>query len=136
MGEGTYVIVAAKTGGHIFPGLALAGEIRSRRPQAPILFVGAGGELEEKLVPQAGFPLERVRASGFVGVEAAGKLRALAGLPVGFLQARRLLERHRARAVAGMGAMPGFPSAAAPPARRFASPCTISVPLPAWAGRS
>src|SRR6266542_1837880 len=111
--EGTYVIVAAKTGGHIFPGLALAREIRSRRPLAPILFVGAGGDLEKKLVPEAGFPLEHVSASGFVGVSPAGKLRALASLPAGYFQARLLLERHRARAVAEMGAYVGVPVIAA-----------------------
>src|SRR5713101_6862366 len=133
--EGTYVIVAAKTGGHIFPGLALAGEIRSRRPQAPILFVGAGGELEEKLVPQAGFPIERVRASGFVGVEAAGKLRALAGLPVGFLQARRLLERHRARAVAGMGGYVSVPVVAAAASLKIATLVHDSDALPGLASR-
>ncbi|HYR46577.1 MAG TPA: undecaprenyldiphospho-muramoylpentapeptide beta-N-acetylglucosaminyltransferase [Thermoanaerobaculia bacterium] len=133
--EGTYVIVVAKTGGHIFPGLALAGEIRSRRPQAPILFVGAGGELEEKLVPQAGFPIEHVRASGFVGVEAAGKLRALAGLPVGFLQARRLLERHRARAVAGMGGYVSVPVVAAAASLKIATLVHDSDAFPGLASR-
>src|SRR5438105_3391952 len=60
--EGTYVIAAGKTGGHIYPGIALAREIRARRPEAPILFVGTAGGLEERLVPEAGFALERVAA--------------------------------------------------------------------------
>jgi UDP-N-acetylglucosamine--N-acetylmuramyl-(pentapeptide) pyrophosphoryl-undecaprenol N-acetylglucosamine transferase len=102
-GEGTYVIAAGKTGGHIYPGIALAREIRARRPEAPILFVGTAGGLEERLVPEAGFALERVAASGFVGKSAWNRVRALGRLPIGFFQARRLLLRHRARAVAGMG---------------------------------
>jgi len=101
--EGAYVIAAGKTGGHIFPGIALAREIRARRPEAPIVFVGTAGGLEERLVPEAGFPLERVTASGFVGKSPGDRLRALARLPLGFFQARRLLVGHRARAVAGMG---------------------------------
>jgi UDP-N-acetylglucosamine--N-acetylmuramyl-(pentapeptide) pyrophosphoryl-undecaprenol N-acetylglucosamine transferase len=65
--------------------------------------VGTAGGLEERLVPEAGFALERVSASGFVGKSAFDRIRALGRLPIGFFQARRLLVRHRARAVAGMG---------------------------------
>jgi len=101
--KGAYVIVAGKTGGHIFPGLALAREIRDRRPEVPVLFVGTSDGLETRLVPEAGFPLELVEASGFVGKSVVDRLRALARLPIGFLQARRLLARHAARAVVGMG---------------------------------
>jgi len=97
------VIAAGKTGGHIFPGIALAREIRARRPEAPIVFVGTTGGLEERLVPEAGFELERVSASGFVGKSLLDRAGALARLPLGFFQARRVLTRHRARAVAGMG---------------------------------
>jgi UDP-N-acetylglucosamine--N-acetylmuramyl-(pentapeptide) pyrophosphoryl-undecaprenol N-acetylglucosamine transferase len=97
------VIAAGGTGGHVFPGIALAREIRARRPEAEVLFVGSRHGLESKLVPQAGFPLELVRASGFAGKPAAAKLFALALLPAGFFQARRLLSDRRARAVAGVG---------------------------------
>lgn len=107
------MIAAGKTGGHIFPGIALAREIRARRPEAPILFVGAAGGLEMRLVPEAGFPLEFVRASGFVGKSLRARVRALAELPAGFLDARRILRRHRARAVAGMGGYVSLPVLAA-----------------------
>lgn len=97
------MIAAGGTGGHVFPGIALAREIRARRPDAEVVFVGSRHGLESKLVPQAGFPLELVRASGFAGKPAAAKLFALAELPAGFFQARRLLCERRARAVAGVG---------------------------------
>jgi len=100
---GGYVIAAGGTGGHIFPGIALAREIRARRPDAPIVFVGAGHGLEAKLVPEAGFELSIVRASGFAGKSHARQLGALARLPLGLLDSLRLLRRHRARAVAGVG---------------------------------
>ncbi len=97
------MIAAGGTGGHVFPGIALAREIRARRPDAEVLFVGSRHGLESKLVPDAGFPLQLVRASGFAGKPPAAKLSALAELPLGFLQARRLLSERRARAVAGVG---------------------------------
>jgi UDP-N-acetylglucosamine--N-acetylmuramyl-(pentapeptide) pyrophosphoryl-undecaprenol N-acetylglucosamine transferase len=100
---GAYVIAAGGTGGHIFPGIALAREIQARRPEAQILFVGSRHGLEAKLVPQAGFPLELVRSSGFAGKSVMAKLAALAEVPVGFLEARRILVHRRARAVAGVG---------------------------------
>ncbi|HEY3172293.1 MAG TPA: undecaprenyldiphospho-muramoylpentapeptide beta-N-acetylglucosaminyltransferase [Thermoanaerobaculia bacterium] len=121
--EGAYVIAAGGTGGHVFPAIALAHEIRARRPEAEILFVGSRHGLEAKLVPQAGFSLELVRASGFAGKSAAAKLFALAELPVGFLQARRLLARHRARAVAGVGGYVTVPVVAA--ARSLGVPTLI-----------
>lgn len=110
---GTYVIAAGGTGGHIFPGIALAREIRDRRPDAGVLFVGTGRGLEAKLVPDAGFALELIRASGFAGKRPAARLRALAELPAGFHQARRLLARHNARAVAGVGGYVTVPVLAA-----------------------
>ena len=81
---GVYVIAAGGTGGHVFPGIALAREIRARRPDAEVLFVGSRHGLESKLVPDAGFPLEIVRASGFAGKPAAAKIAALAELPPAF----------------------------------------------------
>ena len=107
------MIVTGKTGGHIFPGIALAREIRARRPETPILFIGTPGGLEGRIVPEAGFPLETVRASGFVGKSLSDKLLSLSRLPGGFLEARAILARHRARAVAGMGGYVSVPALAA-----------------------
>ncbi|HEX9687597.1 MAG TPA: undecaprenyldiphospho-muramoylpentapeptide beta-N-acetylglucosaminyltransferase [Thermoanaerobaculia bacterium] len=111
--DGSYVIAAGGTGGHIFPGIALAREIRARRPKAEVLFVGSGHGLERELVPQAGFRLELIRASGFAGKRMTAKLRSLAQLPAGFFQARRVLSRRRPRAVAGVGGYVSVPVVAA-----------------------
>ncbi len=121
--EGAYVIAAGGTGGHIFPGIALAREIRSRRPGASIVFVGTAQGLETKLVPEAGFPLESVRASGFAGKSLGGQVAALASLPRGFFEARHLLKRHRARAAAGVGGYVSVPVLAA--ARSLGIPTLI-----------
>ena len=117
------MIAAGGTGGHIFPGIALAREVRARRPEAEILFVGTGRGLEAKLVPEAGFPLALVSAAGFAGKRFGARLRALTELPAGFFQARRLLARHRARAVAGVGGYVTVPVLAA--ARSLGIPTLI-----------
>jgi UDP-N-acetylglucosamine--N-acetylmuramyl-(pentapeptide) pyrophosphoryl-undecaprenol N-acetylglucosamine transferase len=133
--EGAYVIVAGKTGGHIYPGIALAREIRTRRPEVPILFVGTPGGLEERVVPEAGFALATVRASGFAGKRLSGKLLSLSRLPAGYLEARRLLRKHQARAVAGMGGYVSVPVLAA--ARALGIPTLVhdSNALPGMATR-
>jgi UDP-N-acetylglucosamine--N-acetylmuramyl-(pentapeptide) pyrophosphoryl-undecaprenol N-acetylglucosamine transferase len=100
---GTYVIAAGGTGGHIIPGIALAAEIRTHKPNADILFVGTGMGLEGKIVPAAGYPLELVDASGFVGKTWTKQIGSLAKLPRGFMESRALLRRHRARVVIGVG---------------------------------
>ncbi len=85
--------------------------------------MGTGRGLEAKLVPDAGFALELIRASGFAGKRFTARIRALAELPAGFFQARRLLARHRARAVAGVGGYVTVPVLAA--ARSLGVPTLI-----------
>lgn len=53
------------TAGHINPALAIAGYLREQQPDAQILYVGAKGGMEERLVPEAGFPFESITISGF-----------------------------------------------------------------------
>lgn len=55
--ERPMIIAGGGTGGHIFPGLAVARELRRRRPERRVEWIGAKGGLEERLVPQAGLPL-------------------------------------------------------------------------------
>lgn len=53
------------TAGHINPALAIANKIREENPDAAILFVGAEGRMETRLVPEAGFPIKTVDVRGF-----------------------------------------------------------------------
>lgn len=59
------MISGGGTGGHIFPAIAIANEIKSRMPDADILFVGALGKMEMEKVPQAGYPITGLSISGF-----------------------------------------------------------------------
>src|SRR5512135_731959 len=120
---GAYVIAAGGTGGHIIPGIALAEEIRSQKAGAEVVFVGTAQGLEGKIVPAAGYRLELVDASGFVGKSLGKRAGSLARLPKGFLQSRRLLRRLRARAVVGVGGYVTLPVLAA--ARSLGIPTLI-----------
>src|SRR2546422_2253865 len=60
------VIAGGGTGGHVYPGLAIAEALVSTRPQTEVLFVGGGG-LERRVVPQAGWAFHRVAARGRPG---------------------------------------------------------------------
>jgi len=114
-----FLIAGGGTGGHVFPALALAGEIRRRRPGAPIVFVGTARGLETTLVPKAGFPLELVRAKGLVGKGWRARLEGLLALPLALLDSLRLLARHAPRAVVGVGGYASGPLVATAWARRI-----------------
>ena len=60
------MLTGGGTAGHINPALAIAKHIKMRRPNAEILFVGATGGMEERLVTQAGFELKTYRVSGIL----------------------------------------------------------------------
>jgi UDP-N-acetylglucosamine--N-acetylmuramyl-(pentapeptide) pyrophosphoryl-undecaprenol N-acetylglucosamine transferase len=130
-----YVIAGGGTGGHVFPALALAGEIRSRRPEAPIVFVGTRRGLEVDLVPRAGFALEFVRAQGLVGKSFLGLLSGTATLPLSFLDSFRILDRHRPRAVVGVGGYASGPVVATAWARRTPSVIHESNAVPGVTNR-
>jgi UDP-N-acetylglucosamine--N-acetylmuramyl-(pentapeptide) pyrophosphoryl-undecaprenol N-acetylglucosamine transferase len=72
------VVAGGGTGGHLFPALAVADELRRRHPLAAIVFVGARRGLETRLVPAAGFPLRTMPLAGLKG--ASLPARAAAGM--------------------------------------------------------
>ncbi|MBK6539253.1 MAG: glycosyltransferase [Ignavibacteria bacterium] len=60
-----YIFAGGGTGGHIFPAIAIADEIKKKFPDAEILFIGAKGRIEEKIVPQNNYRLKSIELSGF-----------------------------------------------------------------------
>src|SRR5438309_2327447 len=97
------LIAAAGTGGHIYPGIAVAKEIMRRDPSSAVRFVGTTRGLENRLVPQAGFELSIIESAGLVNMGLWQRLRGLVVLPKSFLAARRLLKSFAPDVVVGAG---------------------------------
>jgi UDP-N-acetylglucosamine--N-acetylmuramyl-(pentapeptide) pyrophosphoryl-undecaprenol N-acetylglucosamine transferase len=97
------LIAAAGTGGHIYPGLAVAKEIQRRDPNSEVMFVGTARGLESKIVPANGYKLSLIDSAGLKNVGFMGKLRGLATLPKSFLDARRLLKEFKPDVAVGAG---------------------------------
>lgn len=91
------------TGGHLFPGIAVACELRRRHPAAHVVFAGSGKALEARVVERGGFALDHIRTRGLVGQSAGGLLRGLALLPVSMFDAAALIRRHAPGLVVGLG---------------------------------
>jgi UDP-N-acetylglucosamine--N-acetylmuramyl-(pentapeptide) pyrophosphoryl-undecaprenol N-acetylglucosamine transferase len=130
-----YLIAGGGTGGHVFPALALAGELKKRRPDAPIVFVGTARGLENDLVPRAGYPLERVRAKGIVGTSLLSQMKGAVELPLGILDSWRLLSEHAPRAVVGVGGYASGPVLATAWARRVPTVVHESNAVPGLTNR-
>jgi UDP-N-acetylglucosamine--N-acetylmuramyl-(pentapeptide) pyrophosphoryl-undecaprenol N-acetylglucosamine transferase len=107
------VIAGGGTGGHLFPGIALAEEIRRERPESRVLFVSRGNEFERGALSRAGFALAPISAEGFKGRGAWHQLRALSRLPRGVLQSARVLKDFGPQLVVGLGSYSAAPVVAA-----------------------
>lgn len=105
--SGTILIMAGGTGGHVFPGLAVADEMRGRGWK--VVWMGAKGGLEARLVPARGYPVEWIRAVALRGKGLAAKLLLPLHLFVGFWQSARAIFRVRPDVVLGMGGYVAFP---------------------------
>ncbi len=97
------LIAGGGTGGHVFPGIALAEEVVTRHPDNDVVFVGTSRGLEASVVPLAGYPFETVDVSGLKGKGMGGILGGLLRLPRAFLQSWRILRRWRPDVVVGVG---------------------------------
>ncbi len=101
------VIMAAGTGGHVVPGLAVAHEMQQRGWS--VSWLGTTHGMENRLVAPSGIPIDRIAFSGLRG---KGMLHALTGgirLLAAFWSCLRILRRRRASAVLGMGGYVCFP---------------------------
>ncbi|MEU6939156.1 UDP-N-acetylglucosamine--N-acetylmuramyl-(pentapeptide) pyrophosphoryl-undecaprenol N-acetylglucosamine transferase [Streptomyces rubiginosohelvolus] len=104
------VIGAGGTGGHIYPGLALAEALRRADPDAVISFIGTERGLETTLIPAAGYRLHTVDMIPFDPALGAKRFLLPAALLRSGAQARSILRTQKAQVVVGMG---GYPSAPA-----------------------
>jgi UDP-N-acetylglucosamine--N-acetylmuramyl-(pentapeptide) pyrophosphoryl-undecaprenol N-acetylglucosamine transferase len=97
------VIAGGGTGGHLYPGIAVARECLRQRPDATITFAGTARGLEARVVPKEGFELDTIRSAGLKGKSAASRLRGLALLAPSALDAWRIVTTRRPDLVIGVG---------------------------------
>ena len=97
------LIAGGGTGGHVFPAIAIAREWLGRKGVREVVLVGTERGIEKRLVPEAGLPLETLRAAGLKGKGGLTLVKNLAMLGPGMLDALAILRRHRPVAAFGVG---------------------------------
>src|SRR5436309_15825149 len=112
------VIAGGGTGGHLYPGVAVAREIVRRVPDARVSFAGTARGLEARIVPQEGFELDVIRSAGLKGKAVSARLRGAALLLPGLADAWRLVSRRRPHVVVGVGGYSSGPVVLAAALRR------------------
>jgi UDP-N-acetylglucosamine--N-acetylmuramyl-(pentapeptide) pyrophosphoryl-undecaprenol N-acetylglucosamine transferase len=100
---GKVVIAGGGTGGHLFPGIALAEEFRRRKGGWEVIFIGTGRDLERRILPQWGFELMTVPAAPLKGRTWWGKTTGIYTLLQGVWISRGLLRRIAPQLVIGLG---------------------------------
>jgi UDP-N-acetylglucosamine--N-acetylmuramyl-(pentapeptide) pyrophosphoryl-undecaprenol N-acetylglucosamine transferase len=101
------LIAGGGTGGHLYPGIALARELKRRDPATHVSFVGTAQGIEARVVPREGFTLDVIRVAGLKGKSRVNRLRGFLLLPVAAIDACRVVLRQRPDVVIGVG---GFAS--------------------------
>lgn len=102
-GVKTLMIAGGGTGGHIYPAIAIAREYLARDASRRVVFVGTERGLEKQIVPKAGFPLEFINVGGLKGKGGLDLVRNVFKLPLGFIQAWKVVGKHRPHVVLGVG---------------------------------
>ncbi|MBF0201717.1 MAG: undecaprenyldiphospho-muramoylpentapeptide beta-N-acetylglucosaminyltransferase, partial [Desulfamplus sp.] len=92
-----------KTGGHLFPGIAVAQAISRMEPTSHVMFVGSGEAFETQTVTRYGFEHSRITSMGIKGKSMAGKLAALIQIPLSIIQAMAVIKNYRPDMVLGVG---------------------------------
>jgi UDP-N-acetylglucosamine--N-acetylmuramyl-(pentapeptide) pyrophosphoryl-undecaprenol N-acetylglucosamine transferase len=105
----TILVAAGGTGGHLFPGIAVADELRARDPETRVIFVGTPKGLESRLVPKAGYELQMLPILPLNGVGPVRMMKGMLALPWAMAKAVALVAGHRPRAVLGVGGYAGGP---------------------------
>jgi UDP-N-acetylglucosamine--N-acetylmuramyl-(pentapeptide) pyrophosphoryl-undecaprenol N-acetylglucosamine transferase len=97
------IIAGGGTGGHLFPGLALAEELKRRDSETEVIFVGTERGIEARIIPREGYPIKFVRSEGFVGKSPLKKVKAAAKTVLSVIDSYGILKAVRPDMVIGVG---------------------------------
>jgi UDP-N-acetylglucosamine--N-acetylmuramyl-(pentapeptide) pyrophosphoryl-undecaprenol N-acetylglucosamine transferase len=97
------VIAGGGTGGHLYPGIAVAREWLARQPDVQVSFAGTERGLEARVVPREGFSLDLIRSGGLKGKSVVDRLRGMWLVPMSLLDAWQVISSRRPDLVIGVG---------------------------------
>lgn len=97
------IIAGGGTGGHLFPGLAVAEEIRHRDASTEVIFAGTEYGIEARVVPREGYPIKFIRAEGLMGVSFLKKMRAVIKFFYSVADSYRIIRKIQPDIVIGVG---------------------------------
>ncbi len=97
------VVAGGGTGGHLYPGIAVARALLRRDPTLQVSFVGTARGIEQRVVPAEGFELDLIRSAGLKGKSAGAVARGVGVLPLSAVDAWQVLTRRRPALVIGVG---------------------------------
>ncbi|MGW8312242.1 MAG: undecaprenyldiphospho-muramoylpentapeptide beta-N-acetylglucosaminyltransferase [Desulfuromonadales bacterium] len=103
------LLAGGGTGGHLFPAIALAEQLKRDEPQGNVLFVGTARGLEARLLPELGWPLATIEMSGWAGLGWLARLKVLGKLMKSFGQSKRILQQFKPDVVVGVGGYASVP---------------------------
>lgn len=103
------LIADGGTGGHIFPAIAIANELKSRKEVEAILFTGTPFGLEADIVPRHGYELRLIHVGGLIGKGLMTRMKTLLRLPAAYLESRAILREFQPAVVIGFGAYASGP---------------------------
>ena len=129
------VMAAGGTGGHVYPGIAVAREVVAREPDAIVSFVGTARGIESRVVPREGFDLDLLRSAGLKGKSIADGVRAAALIPLGLLDAWHIVSKRRPDIVIGVGGYSSGPIVLVAALRRVKTMVISPDAVPGMANR-
>ena len=113
------LIAGGGTGGHLYPGIAVARELLKRNGATVVSFVGTASGIEARIVPREGFPLDLIHVAGMKRKSVLQRVRGLLLLPVAAIDAWRVISRRRPDVVIGVGGFASGPVLACAAMRGF-----------------
>lgn len=117
------IVAGGGTGGHLFPGIAVAEEFMARDSSNEVLFVGTERGIEARVLPRLGYRLECIATAGLRRVSLVARIKGVWLLLVSYLQSKRIVREFRPDLVLGVGGYASGPLVLA--ARRLGCPCFI-----------
>ena len=103
------VIAGGGTGGHLFPGIAIAQEFEARNAASRIIFISTGNPLERSVLSKTGYRLQTITAAGIKGLGLWNQIRSGLKIPKGILEANRILKKFSPDLTIGLGSYSAGP---------------------------